>query len=151
MLVRSKTHNQHINWTWHTAPPLRSDVRAQNMNISKGLKAFLNKAVVNSKRYRYLDLIKSTKGQRKFAKSLDHDFENALDKSKIVDEIERSELEQNGQLFCSNGVTNNTDTSMYNLYGKAPWEGGWLLINKEGTLAIYRPEGRIDNELYIKL
>ncbi len=121
------------------------------MNISKGLEVFIKKAVVKTKRERYLGFLKSTKGQIKFAKSLDHDLEKALDNSKYVSEIGRSELEQNGELFCSNGVTNNTDTSMYNLYGKAPWEGGWLLINKQGTLAIYRPEGRIDDELFIKL
>ncbi|MCU7829423.1 MAG: hypothetical protein KZQ85_10190 [Candidatus Thiodiazotropha sp. (ex Myrtea sp. 'scaly one' KF741663)] len=121
------------------------------MNISEGLEPFIKKAVIKSKRERYLGFIVSKKGQIKFARSLDHDFEKVLDDSKFINKIERNELEQLGDLYCSNGVTNDSPSSMYNLYGKAPWEGGWLLVNKAGTLAIYRPEGRIDNEICIKL
>lgn len=121
------------------------------MDISEGLESFIKRSVIKSKRDRYLGFLASVKGQIKFAKSLDHDFEKVLDDSKFVQKIERNELEQPGDLFCSNGVTNNTAISMYDLYGKAPWEGGWLLINKEGNLAIYRPEGRIDDELCIRL
>ena len=121
------------------------------MNNSEGLESFIKRAVIKSKRDRYLGFLASSKGQVKFAKSLDHDFEKVLDESKYVQKLERNELEQAGDLFCSNGVTNNTNTSMYDLYGKAPWEGGWLLINKKGNLAIYRPEGRIDDELCIRL
>ncbi|MCU7920531.1 MAG: hypothetical protein KZQ95_19570 [Candidatus Thiodiazotropha sp. (ex Epidulcina cf. delphinae)] len=123
----------------------------KNMDISEGLESFIKRSVIKSKRDRYLGFLASVKGQIKFAKSLDHDFEKVLDDSKFVQKIERNELEQPGDLFCSNGVTNNTAISMYDLYGKAPWEGGWLLINKEGNLAIYRPEGRIDDELCIRL
>ncbi len=121
------------------------------MNISEGLESFIKRAVIKSKRDRYLGFLTSAKGRMKFAKSLDHDFETVLDESKFVQNLERSELDQPGDLFCSNGVTSNTSTSMYDLYGKAPWEGGWLLINKKGNIAIYRPEGRIDEELCVRL
>jgi hypothetical protein len=40
---------------------------------------------------------------------------------------------------------------MIDLYNKAPWEGGWLLLNKTGEIAIYRAEGVIDGEIYISL
>ena len=121
------------------------------MKISSGLEHFLREALIKNKRDRFLGFLSSTKGQMKFSKTLDHDFEKHLDSTKFVSNIPERELEQSGDLFSSNGVTNESNDSMANLYGKAPWEGGWLLLNKLGTVAIYRPEGKIDNELYIKL
>ncbi len=121
------------------------------MNITDGLKYFVSSALVKSKRERFVGFLSNTKGHKKFLGSLDHDLEKLLDSSKIVSDISKIDMEQQGDLYCSNGVANNSDLSMVNLYDKAPWEGGWLLINKQGSLAIYRPEGRIDDEIYIKL
>jgi len=121
------------------------------MNISLGLEYFISEALVKSKRDRFVGFLSSAKGQVKFSKSLDHEFVSYLNKSKFSSKFPQSELEQTGDIYCSNGVTNNSVETMANLYGKAPWEGGWLLLNKSGTIAIYRPEGKIDDELYIKL
>jgi len=121
------------------------------MNISTGLEHFINQAVVKSKRDRFIGFLSSSKGQTKFSKSLDHELVKYLNKSKFTSKFSQSELEQIGDIYCSNGVTNNSEDTMANLYGKAPWEGGWLLLNKSGSIAIYRPEGRTDDELYIKL
>lgn len=121
------------------------------MNISIGLERFINEAVVKSKKNRFIGFISSTKGHEKFSKSLSHELMKYLNESKFCSKFSQSELEQFGDLYCSNGVTNNSEDTMSNLYGKAPWEGGWLLLNKSGTIAIYRPEGNIDDELYIKL
>jgi hypothetical protein len=121
------------------------------MNISSGLQHFISEALIKSKRERFIGFLSNTKGHLKFAQSLDHDFEKYLNKSKLTFKFSNSELEQAGDLYCSNNVTNESVDSMANLYGKAPWEGGWLLLNKSGTIAIYRPEGRIDGELYIRL
>ena len=121
------------------------------MIITDGLKFFIKHALVKSKRDRYLSLFDNKKGQLKFYKSLDHEFSKALNPSKFVEKITDKEMQQAGSLYCSNGVTSNSETSIEYLYGKAPWEGGWLLINENGTLAIYRPEGMIDDEVHIKL
>ncbi len=121
------------------------------MNISKGLENFINRALVKNKRDRFRGYLASERGHRKFAHSLDHDLEKALDTSHFVAKLSDKELKQQGDLYCSNGVTNDCEASMFDLYGKAPWEGGWLLLNIEGTFAIYRPEGRIDDEIHIKL
>ena len=121
------------------------------MKISRGLELFLSEALIKSKRERFLNFLGSDKGQIKFAKSLSHDLEKFIEPTKVVSRFSGSELKQQGNLYCSNGVTNDSFDTMINLYGKAPWEGGWLLVNKQGTLAIYRPEGKIDDELYIKL
>jgi len=121
------------------------------MNISPGLEHFINEAIAKSKRDRFVGFLSNPKGHAKFSKSLDHELVKYLIKSNFTSKFQQSEFEQNGDIYCSNGVTNNSVDTMANLYGKAPWEGGWLLLNKSGTIAIYRPEGRIDDELYIKL
>ena len=121
------------------------------MKIGSGLELFLSKALIKAKRERFLSFLGSDKGQIKFAKSLSHDLVKFIDPSKVVSKFSEIELKQEGNLYCSNGVTNDSIDTMINLYGKAPWEGGWLLVNKQGTMAIYRPEGKIDDELYIKL
>ena len=121
------------------------------MKRSNGLEHFLSEALIKNKRERFIGFLANPKGRVKFAKSLDHEFEKFLNPTKLTSKFSVPELEQTGDLYCSNGVTNDNDDSMVNLYGKAPWEGGWLLLNKLGTIAIYRPEGKIDDELYIKL
>ncbi len=121
------------------------------MNISKGLENFISQALVKNRRDRFRGFLSSKKGHQKFASSLDHDLEKALDNSNFVAKLSDKELQQRGELYCSNGVTNDSEVLMVDLYGKAPWEGGWLLLNKDGTLAIYRPEGKIDDEIHIKL
>lgn len=121
------------------------------MNISSGLEHFVSKALTKSKRERFIGFLSNAKGHAKFSKALDHDFEKSLDPVKFASKFSSKELEQAGDLYCSNGVTNNNDDSMVNLYGKAPCQGDWMLLNKPGTIAIYRPEGRIDGELYIRL
>ena len=121
------------------------------MKISSGLEHFLSEALTKNKRDRFIGFLSSAKGHIKFFKALDHDFVKHLDSTKFVEKIPEVELEQFGDLFCSNCVANDSNDSMTNLYGKAPWEGGWLLLNKHGTIAIYRPEGRIDDEIYIRL
>ena len=121
------------------------------MHITEGLEHFINNALLKSKRDRILGFLVNEKNHKKFYSALDHDFEKCIDTKKIIKKLTESELNQVGNLYCSNGVTDNSETPMVNLYGKAPWEGGWLLINKTGTLGIYRPEGRIDDEIHIKL
>ena len=121
------------------------------MDITDGLKFFINSALVNSKRERFIGFLSNTKSHKKFLVSLDHDLEKFLDGSKVVSNISKIDMEQQGDIYCSNGEANNTNSSMVTLYDEAPWEGGWLLINKQGSSTIYRPEGRVDDEIYIKL
>ena len=121
------------------------------MNISEGLKIFLGNAPAKSKRDRYVGFLSNNKGHIKFSKSLSHDFTSCLDRSLFTTKFTDEVLNQPGDLYCANGVTNDSEASMMELYGKAPWEGGWLLTNKTGKIAIYRAEGKIDDEVYIAL
>lgn len=121
------------------------------MKISEGLKFFLSAALIKTKRDRFIGFLSNNKGHIKFARSLDHDLIKSLNTDLFVKKISENEMTEQGDLYCSNGVTNNSESSMVDLYGKAPWDGGWLLISKSGKIAIHRPEGRIDDEIHIKL
>lgn len=129
-----------------------ASLELQNIvKISVGLENFLNHALMKNRRDRILGFLATEKNHKKFSGALDHDFLSFLDATKFVVKLSDSELKQAGDLYCSNGVTNNSEASMVDLYGQAPWEGGWLLINKEGALGVYRAKGRIDDEFHIKL
>lgn len=119
------------------------------MKFIYGLHQFIDKAIVNSKRNRVLGFTSSPKKFHKFANLLNHEFLNILDHTKFIPPFDINASKQSGFLICSNGVFNECEKGFSELYGKAPWEGGWLIINSSGNYAIYRPEGKIDNEVYI--
>lgn len=121
------------------------------MKISAGLGNFLKNALLKNRCDRILEFLASEKNHKKFSSTLSHDFLGFLDATKFITKLSDSEMNEVGDLYCANGVTSDSEASLVNLYGKAPWEGGWLLVNKKGTLGIYRPEGRIDDEIHIKL
>src|SRR5690606_30389438 len=121
------------------------------MRENNGLKHFLRNTLIPNRRERLIGFLASEKGFIKFSKSLDHDLEKFLDKTKLSLEFSEFEFEQAGYLYCSSGAELNKEGTIANLYKEAPWVGGWLIISKSGELAIYRPEGRIDDELYFKL
>ncbi|MDP7592126.1 MAG: hypothetical protein QF552_05400 [Litorilituus sp.] len=121
------------------------------MIISNGLLSFINKAILKPKREHVLAFLANTKNHIKFARTLDHEFMNLLDKSNFKDSIDINSSNDLGFLYCSNGFSTETETRIGELYGQAPWEGGWLIVNLSGTFAIYRPDGKIDDEVFIEL
>ncbi len=121
------------------------------MIISNGLQKFVNRAIMKSKRERFLGFLSKSKNHAKFAKALDHELIAIMDKSLFREPIDINASKEVGYLYCSNGVSSDRETPIAELYGKAPWEGGWLIVNSTGNFAIYRPEGKIDDEVFIEL
>jgi hypothetical protein len=119
--------------------------------ISDGLRKFIDRAIVKSKRERVAGFIANSKNHTKFSRILDHELLGVLDNSNFREPIDVNSLNELGFLYCSNGVSSEIGTSINDLYGEAPWEGGWLIVNLSGSFAIYRPEGKIDDEVFIEL
>tara|TARA_R110002124_G_scaffold217594_2_gene383213 strand:+ start:271 stop:636 length:366 start_codon:yes stop_codon:yes gene_type:complete len=119
--------------------------------ISDGLRKFIGNAILKPKRDRVLGFLSNSKNHVKFARTLDHEFYKLLDKSYFRNSIDINSSNELGFLYCSNGISSEKETSISELYGKAPWEGGWLIVNLSGNFAIYRPEGKIDDEVFIEL
>jgi len=119
--------------------------------ISEGLRKFVNNGVMKQEHDRVIRYISVATNHVKFARLLDHEFLSMLDKSNFRECIDINLSNELGYLYCSNEISSERETRIAELYGTAPWEGGWLIVNLSGSFAIYRPEGEIDNEVFIEL
>ena len=120
------------------------------MTNTEALCIFLQGAMSKQERDRYLELISSKKGQEKFLRDLDHSIESHIFESCKVEELTQQQWNQAGYLFTSRGVFGQPVEMLRTTYESAPWDGGWLLIGQSGIFGIFRPEGRIDDEIYIE-
>ena len=115
------------------------------------LTKFMRSIVTKQKRDRYAGYIVSEKGRKKFLASLDHDLEKDIEPKVIVQSLSDIQWNSPAVLFSSAGAINAEFSSLRYAYDEAPWEGGWLAISASGTYGVYRPEGKTDNEVFIKL
>ena len=121
------------------------------MTETNALSTFLKGVLSKQKKERYLGFISNKKGQVKFLHDLDHSIEESIIESHKVAELTQQEWKESGYLFTSSGEFGKPVENLKTAYDSAPWEGGWLLINNSGSFGVLRPEGRIDDEIYIKL
>ena len=121
------------------------------MESDTHLGKFLRGCVAKQKRERYAALVNSKKGRKKFLSALDHDLERDIDQTKVIRRIPESEWPKSCTFYSSQGSFGILVASIQQAYENAPWYGGWLIVSASGMCGVYRPEGRIDNESYIKL
>lgn len=121
------------------------------MTDINALSVFLKGALVKEKQDRYLGFISSKKGREKFLRDLDHAIEGYIVASRKVSELKQQQWNENGYLFTSRGIFGEPVENLKAAYESASWDGGWLLVSHSGTIGVFRPEGRIDDEMYIEL
>lgn len=121
------------------------------MNSTEAISNFIKGAVAKQKHERYLGFICSLKGQVKFLRELDHSIEKIMVKEKIKASISENEWSESGYLYSSNGVFGEEVENIKAAYEGAPWNGGWLIIDRNGKFGILRPEGKMDDELYVRI
>ncbi len=121
------------------------------MESTEYLAKFIREAVIKTKRERYVGYLANKKGKAKFLATLDHDLERDIVTSKAVKELSEDEWSSSAVFFSSQGAYEVQSDTIKQAYDNAPWEGGWLILNEAGNYGVYRPEGRMDDELYIKL
>lgn len=115
------------------------------------LSKFIRAIVKKPKRDRYLGFLVNEKGRKKFLASLDHDLEKDIDPKVLAPSLSYEQWQSPALLFSSTGVMSTEFSSLRQAHEKAPWEGGWLAVGVTGTYGVYRPEGRVDGEVLIKL
>ena len=118
---------------------------------TNAIRNFIKGAFAKQKQERYLGFIMNPKGQVKFLKELDHTIEKVIDTTKVKPSITESEWNECGYLFSSNGVFGESVENIKAAYEEAPWDGGWLMIDRAGKFGIFRPEWKMDDEISIKL
>ena len=123
----------------------------QSLSSTEAISVFIKGAVAQQKQGRYFSFVNSVKGRAKFLKELDHSLEKVIVKSKIKLALTESEWNESGYLFLGDGTFGKNIGSIKDTYDNASSEGGWLIISTIGAFGILRPEGRMDDELYIRL
>ena len=118
---------------------------------SEALKNFISRIVQKHRRERYVGYLNSKKGIKKLLAALDHDLENDFELRVVAKSLSKAEWESSAIILTSAGKFKEEYQSVREAYDKAPWEGGWVIISESALYGIYRPEGRIDNEVFIKL
>ena len=121
------------------------------MESTEYLAKFIRKVVNKQKKERYVGYLTSNKGKIKFLAALDHDLERDIEKRKVVKELSENDWSMSGVFYSSNGSFGVHSETIKEAYENAPWEGGWLILSETGRYGVYRPEGKMDDELYIKL
>lgn len=117
----------------------------------EALSDFFQAIVQKHKRDRYAGYLSSEKGKRKLLAALDHELERDIESKRIAESLSEKEWSQPALLLSSSGVLGREYLSVRRAYDEAPWEGGWLVVGATGKFAVYRPEGRSDSEVFIKL
>lgn len=121
------------------------------MNAVESVSLFIQRLVAKEKRDRYVEFVSKEKNREKFLRTLDHALVSEIYTSKAVKSIDEKKWNESGFLYSSDGTFGLELSSLREGYDKASPYGGWLLINQSGDVAIFRPEGKIDDELYFKL
>lgn len=117
----------------------------------ESLSKFLKGIVQKHKRDRYANYLSSEKGKRRLLTALAHELERDLEAKRVTSSFSECEWAKPALLMSSLGAFGQGYSSLRAAYDDAPWEGGWLLVSAAGTYGIYRPEGRSDNEVLVKL
>lgn len=121
------------------------------MDAVESITLFIQRVVAKEKQERYAGFVGNKKNRKKFLNTLDHALASEIDTSKSVKALSDKEWSNSGFLYSSDGTFGLELGSLKEGYDKASPYGGWLILSQSGRLAIFRPEGKIDDELYFKL
>jgi hypothetical protein len=120
------------------------------MDAAELVNAFIKHVVIKDKQERYTGFVGSRKNRKKFLDALDHQLESEVDLSKSTKSLDEKEWNAAAMLYSSNETFGMAFNSLKEAYEQASSYGGWLILDLSGHVAIFRPEGKIDDELYFK-
>ena len=120
------------------------------MTAAEAFTQFASRALSTSKAKRFASLASSEKGQHKILEVLCHKFEEAVLET-VIQRRNRG-LPRNRPCFafhtsCGFGATFQTFEAAYDALSIAD---GWLILDIDGSIGVFRPEARWDDEILIK-
>ncbi len=121
------------------------------MEAVEAITLFIQGMVAKGKRDRYAGFVSATKNRRKFLDALDHALGSEIDPARVVATLSEKDWSQPGFLYASDGTFGMAVRSLKEGYDSASPYGGWLIFSQSAGVAIFRPEGKIDDELYLRL
>ncbi len=121
------------------------------MEAVEAVTLFIQRVVAKEKRERYAGFVSAKKSRKKFLDALDHALASEIDTAKAVATLSEKDWSQAGFLYSSDGTFGMEVVSLKDAYEGASPYGGWLILSQSASVAIFRSEGKIDDELYLRL
>ncbi|MEO1584241.1 MAG: hypothetical protein AAFR96_06680 [Planctomycetota bacterium] len=116
------------------------------MNEAQVVTDFLERALLQSRRDRYIGFIRQQKTRRKFLQSLYHDLEWCIDQDQVVQRLPDDVLDRPSLCFAPPaefGAPISTLRGAVDSAGDA-----CLAITTDGRAGVYRPESPTDSALH---
>ena len=109
------------------------------MNEIRALAFFISNAIIKPKADRYLAIIKSSQGRKKFSDALCHKFESHIDQNKITKEFKADIWKKAAYSFCTSENFGEFWDTMEEAYSKN-FPECVLIITHDGRAGLFIPE-----------
>jgi hypothetical protein len=120
------------------------------MNASDVFVAFVNRALVPAKAQRYVNLASTLKGQHKILNGLCHEFESAIRENAVCNKDYSKLWDKPCFAFHSKMGFGTEYSKLADAYNDLSIDDSWLIVMRDGTAGIHRPESRWDAEILIR-
>ena len=119
------------------------------MNAIEAFVTFANRVLVREKSARFAAIASTTKGQRRILNALCHEFESAI-REDIARRSDRSQWRHVPcYVFHSSLDFGTVFSTVDEAYDKLSLDDGWLIVLQDGSMGLYRPEARWDDEYVV--
>ena len=121
------------------------------MNEIEAIKAFIKSVATASKARRYVELVNSAKGQKKFLAELHHGLHSSLldNLRTIKDKSKCNKLPC--YIYSEQKGFGVPVTTFSEAYGELSSDDGWVIVSQDGSYGAYRPEDNWSDEVLIRI
>ncbi|HXE41936.1 MAG TPA: hypothetical protein VN516_02840, partial [Candidatus Baltobacteraceae bacterium] len=128
---------------------MENSVNEMDINAQQAFVKFVKCCLIPEKADRFAKLSETKNGQRKILDSLNHHFESAIRSNAIRSSSYDKFLDSPCFVFHSPLGFGAEFDSVREAYDKLSIEDGWLILLRDGSIGIHRPEARWDDEKLI--
>jgi hypothetical protein len=112
--------------------------------------AFVKRALIPEKARRFAALAETKNGQRKILRGLCHEFEPAISPAAVQPRSYDAIWSQPCYIFEEHAGFGVEVPSVRDAYDQLSIQDSWLIILRDASAGIHRPEARWDDEKFIK-
>lgn len=121
------------------------------MNEIEAIKKFIKHVATDAKGRRYIALIDSKKGRKKFLAELYHGFLDSL-REEIKSKKDHQKFNKSAcYIYYEHYGFGILVSSFSEAYDKLSHDEGWVIVAQDASFGVYRPESEWDKEVAIKI
>jgi hypothetical protein len=110
---------------------------------------FVNRVLTAKKAVRFTAIAATETGRRRILDSLNHEFAPAI-RADAIRHNDREKLYGHACYVFHSGTGFGVEfTTVREAYAELSTEDGWLILLRDGSAGLHRPEGRWDDEKWI--